>query len=140
MFDLRSSLLFAGTMKYQHFGPLAILRVRPQILTFVHRHNEISTLWTPGEPPCSTSEAHFCAQGKGNINMLDIWRASLFDLRSSLLFTGAMKYQHFGPLGSLHVRPQKLTLLHRHNEISTFWFSGEPPCSTSEAHLCSQAP
>ena len=110
MFDLRSSLLFTSSMKYQHFGPLASLRVRPP-------------------------ETHFCFQAQQKINSLDLQRASTFDTRSSLLLTGTVKYQHFGPLASLRVRPQKLTLGHRDNEISTFWTSGETLCSTSEAHF-----
>ncbi len=139
MFDPRNSLLLTGTTKYQHVGSLGSLHVRPQKLTFVHGHNEISTFWTSGEPPCSTSDTHFCSQTQRNTNMLDLWGASMFDLRSSLLFTSTMKNQHFRPPASLHVRPKKLTFVYRHNEKSTFWSSNEPPCSTSEAHFCSEA-
>ena len=152
-------------MNYQHFGPPSSLHIGPQKLPFVDRHNEISifctsveppywtseanfwddglneisTFWTSVEPPYWTSEAYFSRRAQWNTNMLDLWRASILDLRSSLLSTGTTKYQHFVPPSRLHIGPQKITFVPGLNEISTFRTSVEPPYWTSEAYFSRRA-
>ena len=46
-----------------------------------------------------------------------------------------MKYQHFGRPASLHIGPQKLTLVDRHNAISTCCTSVESPYWNSKANF-----